>query len=99
MAFFRAYCNECGHTVKERESETFLDPFFLPERCPTCHAYKRKHMRRFEDTDNSGWLTSYGHWKRDVPFVLTKPGTWFASEKHWIDLDEARRAQEGKTDG
>lgn len=95
MAHHRAYCCECGWTVKERGEDDFLDPFFLPSRCPGCHAKKRRHLGRFELSEKSGWLTSYGFWERDTPFDWLMPSTWFARARHWVDLD-ARRAQEGE---
>jgi hypothetical protein len=81
--FWRALCVKCNHCVRTRhESSKFLRPFFLPDRCPSCHAWK-------DDSrvgENSGWKNSYGYYERETPFQLLKPKTWISSTV-WKEIE------------
>jgi hypothetical protein len=72
-ACYRAFCPTCRHVVEERKEPTFLDPFFLPRRCPSCHTHMGSRWY-----DEGTWKTEYGEYVRDVSFEWLKPSTWFS---------------------
>ena len=89
--YYRIICLECGGTGETGGDSRWLTPFFLPERCPHCDAWKSRHEWSLEA---AGWRETYGRWVTSPtapPFIWWKPSTW-RPEKIWIDRDEERRA-------
>jgi hypothetical protein len=64
---YRAYCKDCGYTVRSEDSSTFMDPFFLPERCPGCHRYSPRHG--YVREADRRYKVEFGFWK----FVAADP--------------------------
>lgn len=71
--YYRAFCPNCDCTVEtNHETDRWLDPFFLPRRCPGCHHY-------MSSTTYSGgwtWQVEFGYW-RFVPADPQPPKVWW----------------------
>lgn len=97
--FFRAYCKSCGTTVGTREdNSTFLDPFFLPERCPGCHDHHCKSSRSHY-YDDCLYRVEYGFWKF-VPHDQQPTRRWWnpfswpvRGDNIWVEWDEWKKDQ------
>jgi len=87
--FYRCYCKKCGHTVKtDDDTDRWMDPFFLPQRCPACGAFSGHHSRYGEGC----FAISYGHYKRRprvVPFSWLHPSTWASPGEDWVEYDDS----------
>jgi hypothetical protein len=73
--YYRAYCKRCGWTVKTGAESTFMDPFFLPERCPGCHEYHSRHAWSYF-SDECLYTVEYG-FMAFVPAAEQPPKVWF----------------------
>lgn len=83
MAFYRAYCDKCGHTDRTGgQSPKFLTHFFLNDRCRGCGDYKEEYR--------NPWIVSYGDWQRKTQFKLFTPSTWI-SLLEWKDFDQTKK--------
>lgn len=78
---WRAVCDKCGYVERHRSSTKFLDPWFLPDRCPQCD-----HWKRPTKVFDTGWSNQYGYYERKQKFNLFKPSTWF-SDFRWKEIE------------
>lgn len=88
--YYRAYCKDCGCTVRSGDNSTFMDQFFLPERCPGCHRYAPRHG--YVSDSEARYRVEYGFWKV-VPIEPQPPRRWWwpfgvATERVWTVWQE-----------
>lgn len=93
--YYRAYCKQCGCTVKTDDSSTWMDTFFLPERCPGCHAFHSRSSYSWEK--GNLYEVEYGFW-RFVPAAVQPHKVWFlpwtwkpVGERVWTVWQERER--------
>lgn len=88
--YYRAYCKHCDCTVKTDDTtRTWMDDFFLPERCPGCHGHHSRH-----GYGRGLYNVEFGFWKF-VPADPQPPKRWWwpfglFGERVWTIWEEQK---------